>query len=126
MIVTDGRVAQFVSDQLGIGLCPPYTCMGVERGGIIVGGVIFHCFEGANVHFTAAGKGWTRAFFEAVGRYVFEQLGCLRMTATTEHDDVARMACKLGGEIEGYLRNQFGKGRDGIVIGILKEDWRFS
>jgi hypothetical protein len=127
LIVTDERVARFVSERLGFAVCPPYTCLGIERDGAIVAGVIFHCFEGPNVHFTVAGSGWTPGFMRAVGEYVFGQLGCLRMTATTEHDAVVKLACKLGGQIEGGpLRDQFGLGRDGWIVGVLRREWKFG
>ncbi len=126
MIVADERVARFVCEGLGINLVPPYTVMGIERDGEITAGVVFNCFEGADVHFTAYGKGWTPQFMRAVGQYVFGALGCERMTATTEQSDVVKLACKLGGLVEGCMRNHFGKGRDGIVIGILKDEYRYA
>lgn len=126
MIVTGEAVAQFVSERIGSALCPPYTTMGLMRDGQLVGGVVFNQFEGFDVHVTLAGERWTRTFIHAVGQYVFSQLGCLRLTATTEQDDVACYALRLGGEIEGRLRNHFGHGRDGIIIGILREDWRYG
>lgn len=126
MIVADERVAQFVSDKIGAALVPPFTAMGIERNGEITAGVVFNCFEGADVHFTAAGKGWTKEFMRAVGDYVFRQLGCLRMTATTEQESVISLARKLGGQVEGRMRNHFGVGRDGIIIGVLAEEYRFS
>ena len=126
MIVTDERCARFVSEQLGFAITPPYTCLGIERDGEIVAGVIFHCFEGPNVHFTVAGKGWTPGFMRAVGDYVFGQLGCLRMTATTEREAVVKLACKLGGQVEGLMRDQFGEGRDGWVVGILRHEWKYG
>lgn len=125
MIITDERAARFVSQRLGLGLCPPFTCMGIERGGRIIAGVIVHCFEGASVHVTVAGTGWTRGFLKAVGAYVYTQLGCLRVTITTEREAVAQLAERLGGKREGVLRDQFGRGRDGIVIGILESEYRF-
>lgn len=126
MIVADERVARFVSDALGIALCPPWTVMGVERDGEVVGGVLFNCFEGANVHVTVAGTGWTRSFLSAVGEYVYDTLGCERMTFTTEQDDVAALALRLGGQVEGMLRSHFGKGRDGVVVGVLRDEWRYG
>lgn len=126
MIVADERVAQFVSNQLQFGLCPPWTTIGIEREGQITAGVIINHFEGDDAHFTVAGKGWTRGFMKAFGQYVFGNLGCLRVTAITEQPEVVRLAIKMGGQIEGSLRNHFGKGRDGIVIGILAEEYRFS
>lgn len=125
MIVTDERVAAFVSESLGFGFVPPYTSMGIEQDGAIVGGVLFNVFEGADVHISVAGRGWNRSFFRAVGAYVFGQLGYLRMTAITENTEVVRLAERLGGVIEGALRNHFGPGRDGFIVGILKEDWKF-
>ena len=100
--------------------------MGVERGGEIVAGVLFNHFEGADVHITVAGRGWSRGFLRAVGEYVFDQLDCERMTAITEQHDVADLAMRLGAEVEGCLRNHFGYGRDGIVLGILREDWKYG
>lgn len=126
MIVSDERVARFVSSRLGFALCPPYVSLGTESGARIVNGVIFSCFEGADVHITAAGRGWTKGFLWAVGSYVFDQLGCERMTATTEHDAVVKLACKLGGQVEGCLRNHFGPGRDAWIVGILRGEWKFG
>lgn len=126
MIVTDERVGRFVADRLGYALCPPFTAMGIEDGGVIKAGVVFNSFEGCDIALTAAGEGWTRAFLDAVGRYVFDQLGCLRMTAVTEQPEVEALAKRLGGEVEGRLRHHFGRGRDGVIVGILREDWRYG
>lgn len=126
MIVANERVARFVSERLSMGLCPPYTTMGIERDGEIAGGVIFNCFEGANVHITVAGVGWTRGFLQAVGGYVFGQLGCERMTATTEQPAVVALACRLGGKVEGVMRNHFGPNRNATIVGILRDDWKYA
>ena len=99
--------------------------MGIERDGEIVAGVLFNHFEGADVHVSIAGTGWTRELIRAVGRYVYEQLGCERMTVITADAAIARYAERLGGKIEGLLRSHFGLGRDGIVAGILRDEWRY-
>ena len=125
MIVSDERVARFVSERLGLGLCPPYVAIGTERRGEIVNGVLLNVYEGASIHVTAAGGGWSRGLLSAVGRYVFDQLGCERMTAITRCDDVAQLARRLGGVVEGRMRSHFGPGQDGIVLGILREDYRY-
>lgn len=125
MIVTDDRVARFVSDALSVGFVPPYTCMGIERNGEIIGGVILNVFEGADLHISVAGRGWTRSFYRAVGQYVFGQLRCERMTVITEYPDVVRLGERLGGQIEGCLRNHFGRGRDGFIVGLLKDEWKY-
>jgi RimJ/RimL family protein N-acetyltransferase len=125
MIVTGDDVARFVSGRLDFALCPPFTAMGLARDGTITAGVLFNHFEGADCHLTVAGKGWTRAFLQAVGSYVFDQLECERMTFVTEQPEVERLAIRLGGEVEGRLRNHYGYGRDGIVIGVLREEWKY-
>lgn len=125
MIVIDERVARFVGERCGTIIYPPYTCMGIERDGEIVAGVIFSGFTGNDVSVTVAGTGFTRGFISAVGEYVFEQLGCLRLSITTEKPEIIRIAHRLAAQTEGTKRNHFGKGRDATMLGILREDWNF-
>ncbi|RYG88119.1 MAG: N-acetyltransferase [Alphaproteobacteria bacterium] len=99
--------------------------MGIEKDGEIVAGVVFNHFEGADVHVSVAGNGWTRRFFREVGRYVFDTLKCERMTAITEDEITATFAERLGGQHEGMLRNHYGPGRHGLIAGILREEWRY-
>lgn len=124
-IVADERVPKFVGERVGRVIHPPFTCMGIEKGGKIVAGVVFNCFTRSDVHVTVAGQGWTRWFLEEVGRYAFDQLGCIRISATTEYPAVVRFAERLGGQLEGLKRNHFGYGRDAFIVGILKEEYRF-
>lgn len=123
-IIIGDDVARFVGDRCGTILCPPFTAMGLEHRGEIVAGVVFNGFTRHDVHVTVAGEGFTRGFIRAVGAYVFHQLDCLRMTITTEQDSVIDYAKRLGAQTEGRKRNHFGRGRHGIVLGILKEDWK--
>lgn len=125
MIVTDERAERFIAERLGFAPAPPFTVMGVERDGGIVGACLFNQFEGANVHVSAAGHGWTLPFMRAVGDYVYRQLGCERITLTTESEVVARYAERLGGKREGLMRSHFGAGRDAIIIGVLREEYAY-
>lgn len=125
MIVMDDRVTRFVGERVGQIIVPPFTSMGIERQDEIVAGVVFNHFEGFDVHATVAGQGFTKGFLSDVGQYVFGQLKCLRITVITEQPKVVRIAERLGGRVEGLLRNHFGEGRDGFLIGILKQDYRF-
>jgi len=125
MIVRDSRVAVVVGDIIGVEFHPPFTCMGIEIKGEVVGGVVFNVFEAADCHVSVAGRGFSRSFLAEVGHYVFTILGKGRMTAITENAAVVRIAERLGGRVEGLLRSHFGPGRDGFVIGILKEDYRW-
>ena len=73
-IVTDERVARFVGAALDTAFVPPFTAMGIESRGKIVGGVIFNVFEGADVHVSIAGRGFTKGFLAEIGHYVFDIL----------------------------------------------------
>jgi RimJ/RimL family protein N-acetyltransferase len=126
MIVANEEVTKFVSEGLGFGAYPPYTCMGVERDGEIIGGVIFNCFEnGTDVQVSVYGQGFGKEFLKEAGRYVFDQLNYSRFTVKTEKEYVAKLAEKLGGKREGILRSHFGAGRDAILIGVLRDEYRF-
>jgi hypothetical protein len=46
------------------------------------------------------------------------------MTVITEQPKVVEYAQRIGGVVEGALRNQFGAGRDGVLIGILRDEWK--
>lgn len=125
LTVTDDRVSQFVASALGKTLVPPYTMAGLEKDGEIIAGVIFNNYEGPDIQVSIAGHGWTRGFLADVGHYVFNQLKCERITAITEKVEVVRIAERLGGRVEGLMRNHFGPDRDGFIVGILKEEYRF-
>jgi RimJ/RimL family protein N-acetyltransferase len=124
-VVADDRVARFVESVTETNIIPPYTTLGIERDGQIVGGAVFNHFTGPDIHVSIAGHGWTKGFIADVGAYVFDQLGCLRITAITEQASVVKFAQRLGGEVEGLMRDHFGRGRDAFVVGILRADWRF-
>jgi len=124
-IVDDERVARFVGDRVDSVIVPPYTLMGIEKDGEIIAGVVFNHFTGCDLHVTIAGTGWTKGFLADVGQYVFGQLNCIRITVVTEQPKVVRIAERLGGDIEGLMRNHFGPSRDAYLVGILREDWKF-
>lgn len=127
MIVTDERVARYVGERCETIIYPPFTCMGIDRDGEIVAGVVFNCFTGHDVAVTVAGDrgAFSRSFIRAVGDYVFNQLDCLRMSITTGQTKIVEIATRLGAQVEGVKRNHFGRDRHGIVLGILKEEWKF-
>jgi len=124
-VVTDERVARFVGEKLNFGVFPPWTAMGIEKDGEIIGGVIFNCFEGNDLQVTVAGRGFGKNFLQNVGDYVYNQLGYGRMTIKTEQESVVKLAERLGGKIEGMLRAHFRNGNSAWIVGILKEEYRF-
>ena len=125
MIVTDERVARFVAERCGVIVAAPYTVMGIERNGKIIAGVVFNYYTKNDIAVTVAGERFNREFIAAVGRYVFDQIGCLRMSMMTEQPKVIEIAKRLGAQTEGIKRNYFGKGRDATMLGILREDWGY-
>ena len=126
MIVTDKRVAEFVGKKVGSAIYPPFTCLGTESEGEIINGVVFNCFTRTDIHVTIAGERWSKGFLTLVGHYVFSKLRCERMTAITEQVKIVRIAERLGGKVEGCMRNHFGPGRDGFVVGILRDEWKYG
>jgi len=119
VIITGGRVIEYVSSKIGRDIIPPCTAIGREKDGLIVAGVVFNIYTGPDIEVTVAAEQG------GVTRYVFSQLGCLRASITTEQSHVIDLATRLGAQTEGRKRNVFGLGRDAILLGILKEDWKF-
>lgn len=125
MIITGDEVAAFVGRQVLAPIVPPFTTLGIVKDGQVVAGVVFNHFTGSDCHVTIAGHGWDRGFLAEVGNYVFQQLGCVRMTAVTEKPRIVRIAERLGGQVEGLMRNHFGEGRDAFLVGILRDEYKF-
>lgn len=127
MIVTDDpRTLEYVAARNGTKFYPPFSSLGIEHEGEIIAGVVFNCFTGPDIAVTIAGKSgaFNRSFLDRVGKYVFDQLGCLRISITTEQDKIIDFAIRLGAQTEGRKRNLFGEGRDGTVLGLLRENWK--
>jgi RimJ/RimL family protein N-acetyltransferase len=125
-IVCGQLVEDWISAKVGRQICQPCVALGVEIDGEVVGAAAFNNWTGPNVFVTVAGspKAWTRIFLRRLARYVFGELKCERVTLTTEHQDVAALCRRLGGQHEGTLRSAFGPGRDGLIFGILRSEWR--
>lgn len=125
MIVTGDKVADYVGAKLGTTFVPPFTALGVERQGRVVAGVVVNVWTGPDAQLSIASErgALTRRFLRRLGRYLMDELGCIRATIETEQADVACIALRMGGKVEGVKRDLFGPGRNGTVIGVLKEDW---
>lgn len=117
------KVVDFVYAAFNRRPTPPYVGIGTEIDGEIVNGVVLNIWTGNDAHVTIAGTKWTKGLLAVIHHYAYQSLGCVRLTVITEQTSIVRYAERLGGEVEGLLRNQFGPGRDGVLVGILKEDW---
>ncbi len=71
-------------------------------------------------------KWCNRATLRLIFRYVFEQAGCRRLTATTEakNQSARTFLCKLGFREEGVIRQGF-PNDDAVVYGMLKGECRW-
>lgn len=125
MIVTDERVARFVSEKTAKAFCPPYTVVGWEEEGKITCGFLFNVFEGSDCHVSVAGNKFPRALMKAIGDYAFNQLKLNRCTVITEQEHVLDLCNRVGGVREGILRGHFGEGKDAVIVGVLKSEYRF-
>jgi hypothetical protein len=124
--VSDQRIADYVCKRTGIVLGgSDFTALGVIEDGRIIAGLVFNHFTGNDIHMTAAGepRGFSPIFLRRVGDYVFGELGCLRVSFTTERRGVIKRAMRLGARVEGFKRDHFGIGRAGTMLGLLKDDW---
>lgn len=118
-------VARYVSSIVGKSIVPPYEAIGIEIDGKIAGGVVFNGYTGEDVEVTVAGtpRAWTPAMMRRLAAYAWDELGCLRVTITTENPVVVDLAQRLGAKLEGVKRNHFGPGRHGYLFGVLREEW---
>lgn len=121
----DPRIPAFMERALGMQFFPPFTCMGLEKDGQIIAGMLFNVYTGPDIHVTIAGSGWTRRLLREMGQYLFDILQVERFTAVTEKQNVIGIVERVGGKREGILRNHFGPNRNGIVIGVLKDEYRY-
>jgi RimJ/RimL family protein N-acetyltransferase len=122
IFVSDQRIADYVCARTGIVLSGSYSTLGIISDDEVVGGIVFNCFTGKDIHVTLAGKVFSRAFLRRAAVYVFDELGCFRASMTTEQPKVVEIALRLGAKIEGKKRDHFGKGRDGVMLGLLKDE----
>jgi RimJ/RimL family protein N-acetyltransferase len=88
----------------------------------------FERYTGDDVEFHYSGEpGFlTRPFIRACARYIFNQLGCARVTgrASAFRPKGIEMAMRVGFKHEGTLRQAY-KGTDIYVFGMLREECRW-
>lgn len=127
MIVYGDDAAALIERKIGYPLCAPWVAFGWQSGDQVVAAIGLTCWDGDDIRVTVASeKGrMNRSLFSAAGRYVFDQIKCVRATIITESAAVADFAQRLGAEPEGMSRNQFGIGRDGYRLAFHRDGWRY-
>ena len=128
MIVIGPGVVEYVERVNG--RTDPYSGypvgIGIEKNGVIVGGIVFHEFNGANFYIHVASdhpKRWvTREWLHCLFSYAFDQAGAKRITGIVPESNAVALKFDLdvGFEIEGRLVGAHPKG-DMLVIKMTRE-----
>tara|TARA_B100000073_G_scaffold346911_1_gene359571 strand:- start:1873 stop:2283 length:411 start_codon:yes stop_codon:yes gene_type:complete len=102
---------------------------GFEFEGKLVGAVVFTDYSKNDIHVSVASTNpiwWQRRFLRAMYEYVWNQCGCLRISAMAS--EVNRKSRKLlerlGFKEEGRLRNFHGE-HDAVVYGQLRSECKW-
>lgn len=111
------EVGHWVAERLSIALHPPFVAIGLASdAGEAKGGFVYNCYNHTNIEISYYGPGTLsrsviRAAFWA---YPFEQLGVLRLTASTKRSNklVRKLLPRLGFEFEAVLKNYYGPTRN--------------
>lgn len=110
----DSIVAQWASERMGQEFHPPYVAVGFLRDQRLCGSAIFNDWNGFNIEVTIYGPGaMCRVSIRYVYRYVFMQIGALRLTARTRRSNkvMCKLLPRLGFTFEGAEPWYFGPGK---------------
>ena len=122
----DQAVARWAGDRLGVSDWGPCRAIGILRGGDLVAAAVYSQYRHPNIEisFVTSSRSWaTPGAVYAIMRYPFVQLGCKRLTSTTEATNQRARAflCRLGFREEGYHPDALPAG-DAVTYGLLARD----
>jgi RimJ/RimL family protein N-acetyltransferase len=108
----DAEVAEWAGKRLGAKFYPPYVAWGVlSAEGELVAALVFNEFQrGGNISLSLVGSAAIRRdVLRRAARYVFQQLGCTRVTARTRRTNITtRRILGRSWEFEGTAKRWFG------------------
>lgn len=125
------RIAQWVTERIGMPLAIDMQCVGLEQDGELIAGVIFNTFTGPAIwaHVAAVpGRHWlTRDFLRAAFAYPFLQLGVDQVLGWVEstNTEARRFDEHLGFRHETTIRGAGRGGCDVLIYVMRNEDCRF-
>lgn len=121
----DQAVADWVGQLNGKAFSPPFTAIGViNKQGALTGGYVFTSYNQDGIEVSIAGRGVVaRDPCRAMARYVFSDLGCVRLVAHTRRSNKAirRLMPRLGFRFEGTCRRFYGD-EDAFQYSLTKDD----
>lgn len=127
----DQMVADWVASQLerpGM-FKKDYAAIGVSRAQELIAGVVYNNWRGSDCELTIASirRDWMLphpTILSALLAYPFEQLGCVRISATIakRNNSARKFVTRIGFELEGKKRNGF-PADDAMLYGMLRNDY---
>ena len=129
MIVCEpgAEIAAWVGARIGVTFHPPYTTLAQVDRGRILAGFVFNVWTEHDIEISLAADRLSLTLMRAVSDYVFNQLGCRRVTCRTRADNISaqRLLARVGAEPEGRQRGYFGD-CDALLYAIMKEDFPYG
>jgi RimJ/RimL family protein N-acetyltransferase len=127
----DQAVVQWMGEEMGHHFEAPRAIAAVDDSGLPLGAVAFHNFTGRDIVISAVAsdKHWlTRSMLKVLAMYVFDQLGCVRVTAIVAKSNkhTRKIMERLGFKVEGHMRQMVRDTEPAIIYGLLKNEWRFG
>lgn len=125
-------VGQYIMDKTGMELTPGMyqAFMVINDNKDFVAGVVVTNFRRTDCEMSGASEtpaAWRPHVCRAIFSYIFEQLGCVRVTSiTTKGNKKARAFLEsLGFQLEGNVRLGYDGRRDALIYGLLKAECRY-
>ena len=131
MIVSEppDLIAKWVGERIGEEFKPPYSALAhLDAAGSITAAFVFQNWTRHDIEMSVAAISIPRTLLRAVYRYTVEQLGCRRVTFRVRSSDLKTQesAQRLGAKWEGRIRRFYSNSEDAVILGILKEDFRYG
>jgi hypothetical protein len=108
----------------------PFSAIGVVRRGELVGGVVYHGYQGFDVQMSCAFDrvGWALpGTLRAIFHYPFEGMHCVRVTAAIgrKNKKARKLVEGIGFKYEGLRRKALDGREDEVIYGMLKTECRW-
>lgn len=107
----DYRVLSYLENRLDTKLSPPFTTIGIEKDGEIVGGWLFNDYNGHNIEISVAlDTQLTRGMIRAVKDYLFRQMKVRVVTGRCRDSNQKSISLlnRLGFHFEGRIPFYYG------------------